>query len=100
MNVGTRWKTGHFFSKSNKRRAAHQDEIPPPPNFSAVVVRSWPSRGPGCAISSSATAADRTQLVAIAADIAGYSRIMGADEEGTLAKLKAYRRELDDTQFP
>jgi len=35
------------------------------------------------------------QLVAIvAADIAGYSRLMGADEEGTLAKLKAYRREL------
>src|SRR5205807_7335008 len=37
------------------------------------------------------------QLVAIiAADIAGYSRLMGADEEGTLAKLKACRRELID----
>ena len=35
------------------------------------------------------------QLVAIvAADIAEYSRLMGADEEGTLAKLKACRREL------
>src|SRR5260221_9289373 len=35
------------------------------------------------------------QLVAIlAADIAGYSRLMGADEEGTLARLKACRREL------
>jgi len=35
------------------------------------------------------------QLVAIvAADIAGYSRLMGADEEGTLAELKACRREV------
>jgi adenylate cyclase len=35
------------------------------------------------------------QLAAIvAADIAGYSRLMGADEEGTLAQLKACRREL------
>src|ERR1700751_4436283 len=42
---------------------------------------------------------DRTQrrLAAIlAADVAGYSRLMGADEEGTLAALKAIRRELSD----
>ena len=32
----------------------------------------------------------------IAADVAGYSRLMGADEEGTLAELKAIRRELSD----
>jgi len=32
----------------------------------------------------------------LAADIAGYSRLMGADEEGTLAALKAIRRELAD----
>jgi adenylate cyclase len=32
----------------------------------------------------------------IAADVAGYSRLMGADEEGTLAVLKAIRRELSD----
>src|SRR6202040_3285306 len=32
----------------------------------------------------------------LAADVAGYSRLMGADEEGTLARLKAYRRELID----
>jgi TolB-like protein/class 3 adenylate cyclase len=37
------------------------------------------------------------QLVAIvAADIAGYSRLMGADEEGTVTQLKACRRELID----
>ena len=32
----------------------------------------------------------------LAADIAGYSRLMGADEEGTLARLKVLRRELID----
>src|SRR4029077_1447701 len=30
------------------------------------------------------------------ADVAGYSRLMGADEEGTLAALKGRRRELID----
>ena len=34
----------------------------------------------------------------LAADVAGYSRLMGADEEGTLAHLKAHRRELVDQQ--
>jgi adenylate cyclase len=32
----------------------------------------------------------------LAADVAGYSRLMGTDEEGTLAALKAIRRELSD----
>jgi adenylate cyclase len=32
----------------------------------------------------------------LAADVAGYSRLMGTDEEGTLARLKALRRELVD----
>src|ERR1700674_2667818 len=30
----------------------------------------------------------------LAADVAGYSRLMGVDEEGTLERLKALRREL------
>jgi adenylate cyclase len=32
----------------------------------------------------------------VAADVAGYSRLMGADEEGTLSALKSHRRELVD----
>ena len=32
----------------------------------------------------------------LAADVVGYSRLMGADEEGTLAALKSIRRELGD----
>jgi adenylate cyclase len=35
----------------------------------------------------------------LAADVAGYSRLMGADEEGTLAALKAIRRELLDPKI-
>jgi len=30
----------------------------------------------------------------LAADVAGYSRLMGADEEGTHARLQAHLREL------
>src|SRR5713226_298989 len=58
--------------------------------YSAHVVRS------------TALATERVErrLAAIlAADIAGYSWLMGADEEGTLARLKAHRRELIDPKI-
>jgi class 3 adenylate cyclase len=35
----------------------------------------------------------------LAADVAGYSRLMGTDEEGTLAALKAIRRDLADPKI-
>src|SRR3954451_9713931 len=35
----------------------------------------------------------------LAADMAGYSRLMGADEEGTLNRLKAHRRQLVDPKI-
>ena len=38
----------------------------------------------------------RRLAAVLAADVAGYSRLMGADEEGTLAALKALRREILD----
>jgi adenylate cyclase len=40
--------------------------------------------------------AERRLAAILAADVAGYSRLMGANEEGTLAALKAIRRELVD----
>jgi len=40
--------------------------------------------------------ADRRLAAILAADVAGYSRLMGADEEGTLAALKAHRAALID----
>jgi class 3 adenylate cyclase len=35
----------------------------------------------------------------LAADVAGYSRLIGIDEEGTLARLKAHRRERVDPEI-
>lgn len=40
--------------------------------------------------------AERRLAAIMAADVAGCSRLMGIDEEGTLVALKALRRELAD----
>jgi adenylate cyclase len=42
---------------------------------------------------------ERKLAAILAADVAGYSRLMGADEEGTLARLKAHRKELIDPKI-
>jgi adenylate cyclase len=42
---------------------------------------------------------ERLLAAILAADVAGYSRLMGADEEGTLAALKAIRGELGDPKI-
>jgi class 3 adenylate cyclase len=42
---------------------------------------------------------ERRLAAIMAADVAGYSRLMGADEEGTLAALRAIRRELTDPKI-
>ncbi len=42
---------------------------------------------------------ERRLTAILAADVAGYSRLMGADEEGTLARLKAHRRALVDPKI-
>jgi adenylate cyclase len=46
-----------------------------------------------------AAATTRRLAAILAADVAGYSRLMGADEEGTLNRLKAHRRELVDPKI-
>jgi adenylate cyclase len=43
--------------------------------------------------------ATRRLAAILAADVAGYSRLMGADEEGTLERLKALRAELIDPKI-
>ncbi|MGO8865268.1 MAG: adenylate/guanylate cyclase domain-containing protein [Alphaproteobacteria bacterium] len=42
---------------------------------------------------------ERKLAAVLAADVAGYSRLMGADEEGTLARLKAHRAEVIDPKI-
>jgi adenylate cyclase len=39
---------------------------------------------------------ERRLAAILAADVVGYSRLMGLDEEGTLAVLKAHRRDIID----
>src|SRR5271170_3190259 len=42
---------------------------------------------------------ERRLAAVLAADVVGYSRLMEADEEGTLAALKAIRREVADPRI-
>src|ERR1700686_5490600 len=42
---------------------------------------------------------ERRLAAILAADVAGYSRLMGTNEEGTLAQLKEHRRELGDPKI-
>jgi adenylate cyclase len=42
---------------------------------------------------------ERRLAAIVAADVAGYSRLMGVDEEGTLAQLKAHRQALIDPKI-
>ena len=44
-------------------------------------------------------ASTRRLAAILAADVAGYSRLMGVDEEGRLERLKALRRELTDPKI-
>jgi adenylate cyclase len=46
-----------------------------------------------------ASIAERRWELFLAADVAGYSRLMGADDEGTLAQLRAHRRALVDPKI-
>jgi adenylate cyclase len=43
--------------------------------------------------------AERRLAAILAADVASYSRLIGADEEGTLAALKAIRRQPGDPKI-
>src|ERR1700758_1736575 len=47
----------------------------------------------------SADRVERRLAAILAVDVAGYSRLMGADEEGTLAALRTVRRELGDPKI-
>src|SRR6516162_1162151 len=59
----------------------------------ALAVRPAPGNGRG-------DMSQTRRLAAIlAADVAGYSRLIGADESGTLKRLRALRRELLDPKI-
>jgi class 3 adenylate cyclase len=58
------------------------------------VARTLQSRRPGVVV-----AATRRLAAVLAADLVGYSRLMGFDEEGTLVRLRALRTELLDPKI-
>jgi adenylate cyclase len=57
------------------------------------------NRGSIVAMKSPPGRVERRLAAILAADVAGYSRLMEADEEGTLAALRAVRRELADPKI-
>ena len=42
---------------------------------------------------------ERRLAAVLAADVAGYSRLMGLDEAGTVSRLRTHRRELIDPKI-
>src|SRR5580700_5930719 len=52
----------------------------------------WNGEGPNVPVHP----VERKLAAILAADVVGYSRLMGEDEVGTLARLKEHRRELID----
>ena len=65
----------------------------------AAISRRWLDLYTEREIALSAERVERRLTAILAADVAGYSRLMGADEEGTLAQLKAHRRALVDPKI-
>jgi class 3 adenylate cyclase len=53
-------------------------------------------RGHLCRRQAAGMSQSRRLAAILAADVVGYSRLMGADEEGTLERLKALRSEIID----
>ena len=54
-------------------------------------VQGWPTM--------SERRVERRLAAIVAVDVAGYSRLMGENEEGTLAALRAHRQELGDPKI-
>src|SRR6516165_8272088 len=59
----------------------------------ALIIRLWAQMGLSLVTGGRV---ERRLAAVLAADVAGYSRLMGTDEVGTLAALKALRREIVD----
>src|SRR5258708_34899333 len=64
------------------------------PKSGRVFKRQWksvPQPRPGAPAGSGAQEMERRLAAIVCADVAGYSRLMGADEAGTHATFKAHR---------
>src|SRR5580693_1851472 len=73
------------------------DQVPPREQSKTYAAHSCVGRLPEGPLSEERV--ERRLAAILAADVVGYSRLMGADEEGTLERLKAHRRELIDPKI-
>jgi len=64
-----------------------------------VPVTRVGAEGPDARHRSVAARPERRLVAVLAADVAGYSRLIGADEEGTIERLRALRAELIDLKI-
>jgi len=71
--------------------------LPPCPSRSRYGKRG--NRGSIAGMNSRRERVERRLAAVLAADVAGYSRLVGADEEGTHAALTALRREVSDLKI-
>src|SRR5262245_21048595 len=76
---------GDDFERADPLRRHHVEAAP-------RGVPRWPAQGGPARMT-------RRLAAIVAADVVGYSRLMGIDEAGTLAALKAHRRELADPRI-
>src|SRR5262249_13198308 len=90
---GTQHRAARVAGREHRRSpAVHPGQL----GGSCYHAHVLPAGGPPL---STAERAERKLTAILAADVAGYSRLMGADEEGTLAQLKAHRRALVDPKI-
>src|SRR6516162_3881598 len=89
-------------SGRSARKSKGDCAAPLPPSAHAVVSAGRPcplSRRPAQGRLERVMAATRRLAAILAADVAGYSRLMGADEERTHERLKAHLQELVDPKI-
>jgi adenylate cyclase len=80
-----------MFSKSSQSRLQAAIEARAYPDFAVDLVKAH--------YAGRAMPSVRRLTAILAADVAGYSRLMGADEEGTHERLKAHLQELVDPKI-
>jgi class 3 adenylate cyclase len=67
--------------------------------LSRLLVGRYSVANSCCGANRATERVERRLAAILAADVAGYSRLMGADEAGALRQLKAHRRALVDTKI-
>jgi class 3 adenylate cyclase len=60
----------------------------------------WPASSPAICVGADGDVREPKLAAILASDVVGFSRLAGADEDRTLARLRALRRDLIDLPSP